>query len=307
MIASLSNNSIKQYNSCLRQWWIYSKCHNIDAYSASIPIIISYLTDCFEKGYSYQSLNCYRSALSLIIGSRIGTDERVKRLFKGFYRLRPTRPKYDNIWNPEVVLTYFENLHPIVDSELEVITKKTAMLLILATGQRVQTLFHIKTKNIEITPVGITIIITDLLKTSGPRRPSPKLIIPYLNNKPEICPAKTLLKYLEITQTFRQQNILITKLFLTLKRPIKEASTQTISRWLRQTMKDSGIDMSRFSAHSTRHASSSRALREGLTVDSIMKAVGWSTRSSTFANHYNRPLANDNSDQVQFTRAVLGD
>lgn len=307
MIASLSKNSIKQYNSCLRQWWLYSKRNNIDTFSPSVPIIISYLTNCFENGLSYQSLNCYRSALSLIIGSHIGTDERIKRLFKGFYKLRPMKPKYNDTWNPDTVLTFLENLYPLESLQLELLTKKLAMLLILSTGQRVQTLFYIKINNIKYSPDGITILITNLLKTSGPRRPPTILSIPYLSNKPEICPAKTLTRYLETTQNFRQENSSLKNLFLTFKSPIREASTQTISRWLKQIMKDSGVDISRFSAHSTRHASSSRAHREGLTVDSIMKAVGWSSRSHIFARHYNRPLTNMVNDQVQFARAVLGD
>lgn len=48
-------------------------------------------------------------------------------------------------------------------------------------------------------------------------------------------------------------------------------------------MKDSGIDTAIFSSHSTRHAASSQALKQGLTVDNILKAVGWSANSMTFA------------------------
>lgn len=150
-------------------------------------------------------------------------------------------------------------------------------------------------------------MITDILKTSCPSRRCLRLMLPFFNNKPEICPAKTLIVYLEKTKIFRQEDKSLTRLFLTFRRPHKHATTQTISRWLKQTMHESGIDTSVFSAHSTRHASSSRAHRQGLTVDSILQAVGWSSSSSTFANHYNRPLHNDNDTQNNFARTVLAD
>lgn len=305
MIASLSENSIKQYNSCLRQWWCYSKTHNTDIYNTSIPIIISYLTQIFNNGVSYQSLNCHRSALSLIIGSHVGSDDRIKRLFKGFFKLRPVKSKYENVWDPNTVLLHLSPWYPLDSLGIENLTKKLAMLVALATGQRVQTLFCIKTNNLNFNHEGVVIMITDILKTSCPRRTALKLVLPYLNEKPELCPVKILIEYLERTRSVREKDTSLIRLFLTFKKPFKEATTQTISRWLRQVMYASGVDTSVFSAHSTRHASSSRACRQGVTVDSILKAVGWSSRSSTFANHYNRPLGNDSNNQIDFARAVL--
>ncbi|KAH9636696.1 hypothetical protein HF086_003244 [Spodoptera exigua] len=259
----------------------------------------------FNKGSSYQSLNCHRSALSLIIGNRVGSDDRIKRLFKGFFKLRPTKAKYNSVWDPSKVLLHLRSWYPLDSLNLENLTKKLAMLIALATGQRVQTLFCISINNIKINNEGAVILITDILKTSGPNRRSLRLMLPFLSNKPEICPVKTLKMYLDKTRIFRQEDKSLTKLFLTFRRPHKHATTQTISRWLKQTMHESGIDTSEFTAHSTRHASSSRAHRQGLTVDSILQAVGWSSRSSTFANHYNRPLQDKNDIQDDFARAVL--
>lgn len=76
-------------------------------------------------------------------------------------------------------------------------------------------------------------------------------------------------------------------LFLTFKKPIRNASTQTISRWIKLTLSEGGIDTSVFTTHSTRHATSSAAARGGITVEDIRKAAGWSQTSLTFANFYN--------------------
>lgn len=304
MIASLAQNSIKQYDSCLQQWWQFCKSHNEDLVSTSIPRIISYLMLIYKKGASYSTLNCHRSALSLIIGSRIGNDDRIRRWFKGVYRLRPCIPKYTNTWDPATVLSYLKHWYPLEALDIRKLTLKTAMLLALTTGQRVQTLSLIKYNNIKEYEGGIDIILTDIQKTSAPGRFMNKLSLPFFISNPDICPVKTLLQYLEMTKELRENSDCI-KLFLTIKRPFKPASTQTISRWLKLVMKDSGIDVQNFSPHSTRHAASSRAYRSGLTTDSILRAVGWSNRSSTFARHYNRPLSNEDNVQNSFARAVV--
>lgn len=125
--------------------------------------------------------------------------------------------------------------------------------------------------------------------------------LPYFNDNVNICPVRTLSHYLQVTSVFREDSS-CSKLFLTFKKPHKEATSQSISRWIKQVMKDSGIDISIFSSHSTRHAASSQALRVGISTDSILKAVGWSPNSSIFANHYNRPIHND--PQIDFARSI---
>lgn len=301
MIASLSKNSIKQYDTCLRQWWQFCTSSKEDFLSASVPKILTYLMTIFEKGASYQTLNCHRSALSLVMGNSIGADDRIKRWFKGVFKLRPNVPKYTSTWDPAIVLSYIRHWYPLDTLDLRRMTLRTAILLALTTGQRIQTLHSIKTHNIKITEEGVEIALTDIQKTSTPSNFMSKLTLPSLKNDPEVCPVNSLLHYLEVTKDHRKHNSDL-QLFLTFKRPYKPATTQSISRWLKVVMKESGINVSIFSSHSTRHASSSRAYRAGLTVDSILKAVGWSNRSLTFARYYNRPLSIN--EQTEFARAV---
>lgn len=92
-------------------------------------------------------------------------------------------------------------------------------------------------------------------------------------------------------------------LFLTFKRPFKNASANTISWWVKDVLRASGVDISIFSAHSTRHASTSNDYRKGIKLDVIRSTVGWSEKSQTFAKYYNRPIASHRNDT--FARAVL--
>ncbi|KAI8422105.1 hypothetical protein MSG28_009993 [Choristoneura fumiferana] len=79
------------------------------------------------------------------------------------------------------------------------------------------------------------------------------------------------------------------KLLLTNKKP-RPASSQTIGRWIKQVLQESGINPNIFGAHSTRHATTSAASRAGISVEVIRKAAGWSDQSAVFANFYNRPV-----------------
>lgn len=177
-------------------------------------------------------------------------------------------------------------------------TYKVAGLLALATGQRVQTLAAIDINNIRVLEDKIEIKITKRLKTSGKNKAQPTLILPFYTEDVNICPARTIQDYIAKTQTIRGD---CDQLLITFKRPFHSASAQTISRWIKTLLTKSGIDTSHFTAHSTRHASTSAAARKGISYDTIRLAAGWSEKSKTFANFYQRPLI-PNKD---FAQSVL--
>nr|XP_049705912.1 uncharacterized protein LOC126056540 [Helicoverpa armigera] len=300
MYASLSNNTMKQYDTGLKRWFLFCQSHSVDLYEASVPNIIYFLTKQFNNGAQYGTLNSYRSALSLIIGSRIGTDDRIIRLFKGFYKLRPPLPRYNETWNPSIVLNYLSQCYPNDKLDLECLTKKTVALIALVTAHRVQTISKINIKNISVNSDHISIKIPDLIKTSRIGSTQPCLHLPFFSQQPEICPAEALRAYISKTQTIRgaQEN-----LFISYKSPYNSVNSQTLSRWIKNVLCDSGVDTSKFKAHSTRHASTSAALRSGVSIDLIRKTAGWSGSSSVFARFYQRPVLTDNAND--FAVSVL--
>ena len=66
--------------------------------------------------------------------------------------------------------------------------------------------------------------------------------------------------------------------------------TQTLSRWIKRTLKESGVDTGVFSAYSVRHASTSAAKRAGVSIDVIKRIAGWSKDSQVFAKYYGLEL-----------------
>lgn len=298
MIASLSRSTTQQYNVTLKLWWNYCISNNHCVFDSSISYILSFLTDQFNKGATYGTLNSHRSALSLFLGDNVGSNELIRRLLKGVFKLRPNLPKYKHTWDPQVVLNHIAEWYPNSEITFDKITKKVVILLALCTGHRVQTLSLIKISNIVISTNGVRISISDIIKTSGPGKEHPVLFLPYFKDKPSICPASTLRDYLSATEDKRPPEV--SNLLITVKRPHRGATAQSISRWIKQVLEESGVDVSVYSAHSTRHASTSAAAAAGVSVDVIRKAAGWTSSSQAFAKFYNRPII----DEGKFATSV---
>ncbi|KAJ8680274.1 hypothetical protein QAD02_016061 [Eretmocerus hayati] len=123
--------------------------------------------------------------------------------------------------------------------------------------------------------------------------------LPYFSKNEKICAAETLETYLDKTKNSRDN---VKNLFISFKRPFKPVSTQTLSRWVKNSLKTSGIDTSIFSAHFTRHASTSAAKRQGIDIDTLRKTAGWTKASRTFARFYDLQLS---VDDRAFANAVL--
>ncbi|CAG9133863.1 unnamed protein product [Plutella xylostella] len=113
-----------------------------------------------------------------------------------------------------------------------------------------------------------------------------------------ILNSTTLVDYISFTKELRSTSS--DHLLITVKRPHRNATAQSISRWIKQVLQESGVDAVVFSAHSARHAATSAAHSAGLSLDLIRKTAGWTASSSTFAKYYKRPLL----QQSNFAKAV---
>lgn len=299
MLESLSSSTLRQYDITLKKWWIFSKSNNFSPFEATPQKLTSFFQTLLDSTKAtFSSFNSHRAAVSLITQSTIGEDTSIKRYMKGLFNLRPPKPKYDVTWDPQVVLSHLET---VPGNDLPSLSKKLVTILALATGQRLQTLHLIQCSNISTSPTGMKIIIPDRIKTTGPGRFQPFLDLPYFEN-PALCPSKLIEKYLGMTKGLRSEEW--DNLFITTTKPFKPASKDSLARWVKDTLEASGVDVTLFTAHSTRHASSSAALRRGVSFDTIRKSAGWSASLSTFARFYNRPLA-DTGGEPSFLNAVL--
>ena len=89
--------------------------------------------------------------------------------------------------------------------------------------------------------------IGDILKTSEPKNHIGKIKFHAYPNDLTNCPLNWLRQYLEATKQHRGN---ITSLFITLSKPLKVPSKDTLVRWVKQTLKDTSMNINIFSRHS---------------------------------------------------------
>ncbi|XP_043465395.1 uncharacterized protein LOC122500503 [Leptopilina heterotoma] len=298
-LASLADATLKQYEKPIRNWWEFCRDHQLHIFDATESKIIEFLTSNFQEDASYGTLNNYRAAISLIVKADITNNLEIKRFFRGVSNLKPQKPRYDYIWDPSPVLKFISSLGSNDKLDQKQLTKKLVTLLALVTAQRVQTLSKIDINNIIETEKYIQITVPERIKTSGINKMQPLLNIPFFEKDALLCVGQTLKDYLKLTETIRPRGE--KRMFISFKKPHRAACSQTISRWIKETLEEAGIDTQVFTSHSTRHASTSAALRSGVNVEEIRKAAGWTPSSEVFARFYNCPL----KDPTQFATSIL--
>lgn len=296
--SSKSDGTWSQYKSSLDKWTSFCTKMHWNPEEKNIIHYVEFLSNLYTIGLSYNTINTARSAFSSVFGKvdnvPIGENKLIVDLMKGISRLRPVTPRYNITWDPDKVLLFLKSI--LIEScSLKDLSFKLIGLLALCTGQRVQTLTYIKLSNIHWGET-VQIIISSKLKTTTVTKSNPILIIPPFHDS-QLCPVKTLKQYVESTKVIRNG---CDELFISFVKPHKKVCSQSISRWLVKLLKLAGIEDA-FKAHSFRHASTSKAARNGVNMDVILRRVGWTVNSSVFARFYNRPVL----DESEFAVNVL--
>ena len=161
------------------------------------------------------------------------------------------------------------------------------MLLALLSGQRRQTLHALKISCMRLGSDRCVFVIDNLLKTSKPGRHSSHLEFLSYAPDPSTCIVKYLTKY--VRQELRQGNV---QLLLSFQKPHRPAQADTVSRWIKITLKSAGINIDGFGAHSTRSAFTSAASSKQIPLDTIMKSAGWYS-DIAFQKFYTLPLQHE--------------
>ena len=90
-------------------------------------------------------------------------------------------------------------------------------------------------------------------------------------------------------------NVAHTKfLFITVS-PYGPPHKDTIGRWVKNTLTQTGVNTKIFTSHSCRSCDSSKADNMGVDLDTILKMLFWS-RQSTFRKFYSKELEHMDKD-----------
>ena len=267
----------------------------MDPFSASVETGVKFLAELYHTGVGYSAINTARCALStcLLIDrcKNFGSRPLVSRFIKGIFESRPGLPKYFETWDVKQVFSYLQPLHPPESLTLKDLTHKLVMLLALLSGQRHQTLHSLSVSDIKLNPDKCVFVIKALLKTSRPGRHISSLEFVAYQPDPRLCVVTYMLEYVKRTSALRQG---ARQLLLSYTKPYKSVSADTVTNWIKHVLRKSGINISLFSAHSTRSASTSLAKAAQIPLDTIMRSTGWSNYD-TFQKFYNLPVVSQNT------------
>ena len=88
----------------------------------------------------------------------------------------------------------------------------------------------------------------------------------------ELCVVQHLREYIYRTDPLRKDH---SQLLLSYIKTFRPVAGDTVSRWVNQVLQSAGIDITKYSAHSYRAASTSSVKVKGLNIAKIMKSAGW--------------------------------
>ena len=177
------------------------------------------------------------------------------------------------------MLGYLRAAAPLRSISLKQLTLNLTMLLCLTTGQRGQTKHKFYVNYIQEMDDRYRITICEKLKQSKPRRHLAPIDLLSFHSDKKLCVVEHLKEYLQRTKRLREDH---SQLLISYVKPFKPVSKDTISRWVKQVLESAGININKYSAHSSRAASTSSCKAKGLSLTVIMQSAGWSN-SSTFA------------------------
>ena len=290
LLSSWRTKSNKTYDSHFKKWVCWCTERGSDPISGPVSDVANFLADLHGEGYQSSSLNVFRSAISSVHdkvdGVEVGKHPIISRLLKGAFHLRPPLPRYSSTWSVDVVLQYLKGLGPTATLSLKSLTHKLVMLLALTRPSRSADLASLNLDRRRFSPEGVAFLPSRLAKQSRQGRPLVEYFFPSFPHDPDLCPVRTLRQYELITSPLRGSSN--RALFLAMVKPHLPVASCTIARWLKKVLEDAGIDVSIFSAHSVRGASSSAAALAGVTTNVILEAADWSTES-VFRRFYYKP------------------
>jgi len=288
----------KAYKSSWVRWSSWCSTRKADPFRTSISNILSFLTDCFDKGQEYRTINKHRSAISAshepINGIPVGQIKVVCDLLKGISNRRPPKTKLLFVWDIGQVLNFIREMGPNNSLSNKSLTYKTAALLSICTIQRGSEMTKLDTKYMFRSDTCYVLGLQGRIKHSRQGKSNPPI---YLTNFPQdtlLCPVTTLDAYLQRSAPWRASGE--SKIFLSIIEPHHPITSKTMARWLLELLKMSGLNTENFTAHSFRSAGSSKAASLGVSLRDILKQGHW-TNENVWQKHYNKAIIDKSTFQ----------
>ena len=304
LISATPRSTQKTYESSWKRWCSWCVSEKSNPISASLNNILSFLSNCFDDGLQYRSINVMRSTLSSthpkIDGYAVGQHPYVLNVMKGILNNRPPKPQYSYTWDVRQVTKYMKQMGSNASLSLKQISLKLATLLALTCPKRVSSLAKLDINHYRLTPEGAIFTLTTPTKTSRPNETVTAFFSSFTKDI-TLCPVECLKTYISATKDLRRLSGKEPSiLFISHIKPNRAVTTTTACCSLDSVL--FGPSGSRYvglqvTFRSRRcHVSSSQSFRA--VARNFM--ADWSN-PSTFQQFYYRPIFS-----ASFGLAVLG-
>jgi hypothetical protein len=240
---SVKSTTTKTYNVSWTQWSRWCSERKSDPVLCPISDILTFLAEQFSKGKEYRTVNVLRSAISSahcnIDNKPVGQHPLVVRLMKGVSISRPPQPRYQHTWDVSVVTTYLTTIGDNSAITLKQLSQKLCMLMALTCPERSSVMASLDITYMRFYPEGVKFSHTIFRKRSHSGNLGESVYPKF--TKESLCPVTCLTEYLKRTKEWRQKNDDKPRLFLSFKKPHKPVSSSTLSRWVKEIIRLSGI------------------------------------------------------------------
>ena len=258
-------------------------------------MVLEFLMHMYENGCKYSGICAARSALSNMYSltgeESLAQHPLISRFVKGIYNLHPPVAKYTNIWDINLVLDYYAENQDNSQLTLKELTMKFVLLLMILGARRKQAIVSIDIDNVVIDQDRLVLLPNRTLKHSKPGNPLEPISYKRFSGNKKLCVVHCAEEYLAGRKELVSEST--HRLLITFGKPHREASPDTVSRWIKNALSNAGIDINIYKAHSCRAAAASKVQELGAPLHEILKHGCWK-RKSTFTKYYSKDIIGNN-------------
>ena len=299
------------YSSHWERWLSWCEEEGIDPFNPSSVDLSNFLAALSSQGKASATIRVYRAAICTTLrqvgGPLFQDDVLIRDTLKGYAEEESRSPRKLPGWDLDLVLSFLKssNFEPLTGIDLKSLTLKTTFLLALASSRRVSEINHLSglPKDVALDSEGafcLQFLPEFVAKNQRPGSHSPSIYIPPLvvegsdsSADRSLCPVRVLKRYRQATRSLRGKR---RKFLLSYNTSyLKDISVATISRWIREVIKEAYAAEGRVlsdhnpRAHEVRAWATSLALAHSCALEDILQAAFWRS-SSAFINCYLRDV-----------------
>ncbi|XP_047513103.1 uncharacterized protein LOC125054989 [Pieris napi] len=290
LLKSWRHSTLSTYLPAIKRWLSWCDNSQVNPKSPQPADIAKFLMSLFLKeNLSYATILVHKSAILTFCGPHVEqqtfSNFIIKHTLRAIGVAKPKVVKSSVTWDPRIVLDWLSS-NPPKDTLFDT-ARRTATVLLLASGRRVHDLTLLKITDEHFVDDGDNIYLTPTFgsktDTHSRRQSTWKLSKHHDKN---ICPVTLVRLQIAMSNTRRSQVKNLNNIFISINNKIKAASRTIIGNWVRTVLKDSGIYAS---PGSCRAAVASLGWVENQPIDDILARGNWKS-SNTFFNHYCREI-----------------